>query len=78
MTRRRSGVALHIDWTACDGRGLCSELLPALIGRDVWGYPLVRDRSREPVIPAEMVSQARAAVSMCPRLALRLVEVDGR
>ncbi|MDH6679788.1 ferredoxin [Rhodococcus sp. LBL1] len=78
MTRRRSRLALHIDWTRCDGRGLCSELLPTLIERDVWGYPLVRDRSREPAIPAAMVRDAEKAVSMCPRLALSLVEAEGR
>lgn len=30
---------LHIDWTKCDGRGLCTELLPTVLGRDDWGYP---------------------------------------
>ena len=33
---------LHIDWTACDGRGLCSELLPEILTEDDWGYPLAR------------------------------------
>ncbi|WP_430330736.1 ferredoxin [Rhodococcus sp. ACT016] len=70
-------MALHIDWTQCDGRGLCSELLPALIERDVWGYPLARDRTRQPVVPVGMEREAQAAASMCPRLALSLVEVDG-
>jgi ferredoxin len=28
---------LHIDWTGCDGRGLCTELLPELLDRDEWG-----------------------------------------
>ena len=23
-------LRLHIDWTRCDGRGLCTELLPEL------------------------------------------------
>ncbi|MET4001897.1 ferredoxin [Arthrobacter sp. UYCu511] len=31
---------LHIDWTRCDGRGLCTELLPTVLVRDDWGYPL--------------------------------------
>ena len=31
-----TGVKLHIDWTVCDGRGLCMELLPELLGRDDW------------------------------------------
>jgi hypothetical protein len=31
---------LHIDWTKCDGRGLCTELLPDLLGRDGCGQPV--------------------------------------
>jgi ferredoxin len=29
-----SGNRLHVDWTACDGRGLCAELLPELLAED--------------------------------------------
>lgn len=65
---------LHIDWTRCDGRGLCSELLPEILDRDDWGYPLARSRSREPEVPAEFARFAKAAVKRCPRLALRLLE----
>jgi ferredoxin len=64
---------LHIDWTACDGRGLCAELLPELVDRDPWGYPLPRDASREPGVPDALAGHARRAVEVCPRLALRLV-----
>lgn len=64
---------LHIDWTACDGRGLCTELLPELLDRDPWGYPLSRDGQREPRVPRELVAHARRAANSCPRLALRLL-----
>jgi ferredoxin len=64
---------LHINWTRCDGRGLCTELLPALLGRDDWGYPLPRDGSREPAIPPGDVPDARIAIDRCPRLALSLI-----
>jgi ferredoxin len=64
---------LHIDWTACDGRGLCAELLPELLGEDDWGYPVARDGSAEPVVPAALSASARRAVDRCPALALRLV-----
>ncbi|WP_280826736.1 ferredoxin [Mycobacterium sp. OTB74] len=64
---------LHIDWTRCDGRGLCTELLPGILRRDTWGYPLARDGEREPAIPAEVLRDARAAVGRCPRLALSVV-----
>lgn len=63
---------LHIDWTACEGRGLCTELLPELLAQDEWGYPLPRDGSREPAVPDVLLPHARRAVDQCPRLALRL------
>jgi ferredoxin len=67
MTRR-----LHIDWTACQGRGSCAELLPEVFGTDDWGYPLPRDGTREPEVPEALGEHARRAVRDCPRLALRL------
>ncbi|AFM15183.1 ferredoxin [Mycolicibacterium chubuense NBB4] len=75
MTIRRS--RLHIDWTRCDGRGLCAELLPGVLDRDDWGYPVARDGSREPAIAARQHTYARAAVSRCPRLALSLIPNEG-
>jgi ferredoxin len=70
VSRSRQGT-LHIDWTACDGRGLCAELLPELLDRDEWGYPLIRDGGREVTTPPELARAAREAVAACPRLALR-------
>jgi ferredoxin len=64
---------LHIDWTRCDGRGLCTELLPELLDRDDWGYPMSRSGSREPEVPPAQQKYAVAAVKRCPRLALRLL-----
>jgi ferredoxin len=64
---------LHVDWTACDGRGLCVELLPELLDRDGWGYPLPRDAHPEPAVPDALSGHARRAVAACPLLALRLV-----
>lgn len=59
---------LTIDFAACDGHGLCAELLPERIGLDEWGYPILRD----PVVPGPLLAHARRAVSACPVLALRL------
>lgn len=59
---------LLIDWTACDGRGLCAELLPELIRRDDWGFPLIGDAR----VPAHLLDHARRAADVCPTLALRL------
>jgi len=61
---------MTLQWNpiACDGRGLCAELLPELIELDEWGYPIVSDR---PVPPA-LRKDGQAAVSACPTMALRL------
>ena len=64
---------LHIDWTACDGRGLCTELLPELLTEDDWGYPVALDGGAEPAVPPHLAGPARRAVDRCPALALRLV-----
>ena len=63
---------LHIDWTACDGRGVCVELLPELLTPDDWGYPMPAD-GRDPVVAAHLRPHAAAAVARCPRLALSLI-----
>jgi ferredoxin len=60
---------LHIDWTACAGHGLCAELLPELLGRDQWGYPLPH---KDLSVPESLEPHARQAGRLCPRLALRL------
>ncbi|MFI7586524.1 ferredoxin [Spongisporangium articulatum] len=69
---------LSIDWTACQGRGLCADLLPELLSEDPWGYPLPHGGAgdRPPgvlgAVPDGLEQPARQAVRMCPRLALRL------
>ena len=62
------GLRLMVDPIACDGRGLCAELLPELITLDDWGFPLVFVRD----VPAALRGEASAAARLCPRLALRL------
>lgn len=73
MRARQTSQRLHVDWTRCDGRGLCTELLPGLLTRDDWGYPLARNGSRDPDVPIGDMSDARVAVDRCPRLALSLI-----
>ena len=46
-----------LDIIACDGRGLCAELLPELITADEWGYPIL---SPQPV-PAHLDKHAQRA-----------------
>lgn len=67
---------LHINWTRCDGRGLCTELLPAVLDRDDWGYPVIRhprngDGSNVSIGPDD-AEAARDAEKLCPKLALGL------
>lgn len=79
MTRPPAAI-LHIDWTACDGRGLCTEILPDLLGRDEWGYPTALGRSgttrfgSDVPVPQTRIAGAEEAVALCPRLALSLVQ----
>jgi ferredoxin len=58
---------LEIDWTRCDGHGLCAALLPRRITRDEWGFPVLHDTQ-----PHDDVAALRRAVAACPALALRL------
>lgn len=71
-TTTQPGLRLHVNWTLCDGRGLCTELLPELLDRDDWGYPIARDGTTEPRIPRRLADDAHTAVRLCPRLALTL------
>jgi ferredoxin len=64
---------LHVDWTRCDGHGVCAELLPELLDRDDWGFPIAHSRQREPEVPETLLDHARHAVRSCPLMALRLV-----
>jgi ferredoxin len=59
-------MSVRIDWTRCDGHGLCAQLLPDRIVLDEWGYPLLRGPDR----PADAAD--RRAVALCPALALRI------
>ena len=60
--------ALRVDWPACQGRGLCHELLPEVVDLDEWGYPILDARP----VPPEHRRAVRAAVAACPTVALRL------
>lgn len=63
-------MRLVVDPVACDGRGVCAEVVPELITLDDWGFPIV---TGEP-LDARLEREASEAVRLCPRLALRLVE----
>ena len=61
-------MRLEIDWTRCDGHGLCARLLPERISLDEHGFPVLPVRD----IDEPLLAHARRAVAVCPRLALRL------
>jgi ferredoxin len=65
---------IRVDPIACDGRGVCAELLPELITLDDWGYPVVDSQD----VPPALERFARSAATMCPKLALRLEKVGRR
>lgn len=61
-------MRLEIDWTRCDGHGLCARLLPELVALDEHGFPVMTDHT----VGVQLTRHARRAVSACPALALRL------
>jgi ferredoxin len=63
-------VRLVVNPIACEGHGLCAELLPELIRLDDWGYPIIDLAD----VPIELESLARRAADACPTLALLLEE----
>ena len=69
---RRSRFQLVVDPIACDGAGVCAELLPEMIALDPWGYPMIDGGE----VPRDLVDLARRASASCPRLALTLVRLD--
>jgi len=61
-------LTLRVDPIACDGRAVCAEVLPELISLDDWGFPIIRDGA----VPDHLRDEAREAIRICPKLALRL------
>jgi NADH:ubiquinone oxidoreductase subunit F (NADH-binding)/ferredoxin len=59
---------LEVDWSRCDGHGLCAHILPEMVRLDSNGFPAFPGAP----VPAWLEPQARRAVDMCPALALRL------
>ncbi|MEH3032796.1 MAG: ferredoxin [Aeromicrobium erythreum] len=60
-----------IDWTRCDGHGLCAQLLPGTT-LDEWSFPVL------PPDGTVTEQDARAAVLACPALALRLERAQNK
>lgn len=65
---------LAVDWTRCDGHGLCAHLAPELIQLDRNGYPAINNTA----VPTWLEESATRAIAMCPALALRFTDADSR
>jgi ferredoxin len=65
---------LRVNPIACEGHGLCAELLPERIRLDDWGYPII---DPAPVEGSE-ARQAERAVEACPTMALLLENESAR
>jgi ferredoxin len=71
MSSRREAAttsSLRVNPIACEAHGLCIELLPELISRDPWGFPIVTPGP----VPDDLMPLAKRAVALCPTLALLL------
>ncbi|MFN8124934.1 MAG: ferredoxin [Candidatus Nanopelagicales bacterium] len=64
-------TTLTIDWTRCQGHGVCLAAFPERLDGDRWGYPQGVDTRGSELAPDE-ISAARTAVATCPAAALRL------
>ncbi|WP_040160804.1 ferredoxin [Nigerium massiliense] len=76
---RQPHAALHIDWTRCEGRGVCIELLEGVLVADEDGFPKAAGQpaAGRTDVPLARKDEAfaREAVAACPRLALQLRSV---
>lgn len=65
-----TGRRLAVDWTLCQGHGLCADIVPELIQLGPDGFPAVA----EAAVPRYAEARAHRAVRRCPALALRVEE----
>ena len=66
-------ATLRVDWTRCDGHGLCADLLPEVLDPRRVGLPA--GAARRPLwldVAPGLEEHARRAVDLCPLMALRL------
>jgi NADH:ubiquinone oxidoreductase subunit F (NADH-binding)/ferredoxin len=69
----QGAMTFAVDWSRCDGHGLCAAVVPEVIRLDANGFPAF---PKTP-IPPWIEPSARKAVNMCPALALRLTTGGG-
>ncbi|GAB3106255.1 NADH-quinone oxidoreductase subunit NuoF family protein [Streptomyces calidiresistens] len=64
------GPKLHVDWTLCQGHGLCADILPGVVELGPDGFPA----SATMAVPREARAMAIRAVRRCPALAMRVTD----
>ena len=62
---------IRVNPAVCDGFGFCAEILPEVISRDEWGFPVIDDGP----VAAALLPTAKRAVEFCPRRALLLEQL---
>jgi ferredoxin len=62
---------LMVDWTRCDGHGICHALVPEIVTLDEWGFPILETAE----LDDEILIHARRAARACPALALRVEKI---
>ena len=63
-------MKISIDFSLCDGNGLCAAAAPALIEMGADDIPAIICED----VPPDQVANARAAVNSCPKAAVSLSE----
>ncbi len=63
---------IRVNPITCEAHGVCAELLPEMIGKDPWGYPIISDQP----VPPSLLKLARKAESSCPTLALIVERIE--
>jgi ferredoxin len=56
----------RVDWSRCDGHGLCSAVAPEIIRLDANGFPAFPQTP----LPPWLENGARKAVNVCPALGI--------
>jgi ferredoxin len=64
---------LRVNPVLCTGFGYCADIVPELIARDDWGYPILKPGAIDDV---RLLHLARKAVAACPQVALLIEELD--
>jgi ferredoxin len=64
-------MRVNVDATRCEGYGACVDLCPGVFDMDDWGYvSTVGDGT----VPPGEEKAALKAVSLCPELAIRVID----